>query len=1114
MTILLGSVPVKATHMSGGEIYWDCIGPGVYEITLVVYRDCIGIELDPNYDLQIQSPCDTLTLNVSTPGGTEISQLCDLELPNSTCNGGTLPGIEQYLYTGTITLPPCDSWTISWTEIYRNNAIANLVNPGNKEMYIEAVMNNVVAPCDDSPQFTNVAIPYICAGYPISYSYGVFDPEGDSLVYSLIGARVGGAGPIPYVMPHSGLVPIPGITLDPQTGLVNFTLAQPGNWVVVVQVDIYDAQGQLIGSVMRDMQFVAYPCTNIPPDPLTGTVANMSGTAVQTGDYAIEVCESGDFCFDMVISDPNANNVLEATTNIQQNLPGATFSYTGTNPITCSVCWTAAAGTAGFFPFIVTVSDGACPIPAFQTYVYAIQVQEGLFIDVTSTDESCGGAGDGTATATVTAGDPPFNYLWSTGDTTATIQASPGTYTVTVSDANQCGPASATVTIATGPAPPNADAGQDAVGCPGDPPIPLNGVATNAANTTWSGGQGTFNGQGANTTYTPHPNEVVNGGAMLLFTAEGNGGCPDDQDTVMIYLSKGFPNPSLLTEDPSCHGGANGAIAFSPTDSTYAYSWDDPNAQTTPTAIGLSSGIYQVTVTDALGCDSTFSAALIDPPALQWNSLSEAPVSCHGDADGSATAQVQGGTPGYTFIWTSPITNQSGNTATGLAAGPIDLLVTDSAGCILDTTLFIPEPTPVTASVTAPDTVCVNAPFWVSASASGGNGGYLFDWGVLGTGDSLNLFLSATQSLVLNVQDSLGCSAPSWSDTIHVLDLASGTLMTSNDTMVCAGDAANVAAWVTGYNGAVEILWPGSNWIGGGPFVVAPVADSTFAVMVTDACGSMLNGAITVAVEAPLALNVPPVWAEGCAELEVEFPSNIAPGAVGFLWDFGDGETSTQADPTHMFSEGIWDVSLQVISALGCVTSAPGSGQVIAHGTPEADFLADPWQTDLDAPEIEFSDQSSPGILLHQWDFGDGGTSTDPDPTHTYSDVGTFPVTLWVEDGNGCAASITIPVVIDAVHDIVIPNAFTPTGNGGGLYDPTDLSNDVFYPFARSVSEFNMRIYDRWGELIFESNDIRQGWDGTYRGELSPQDVYVYQVNVRFVDGKQSQRIGDVTLFR
>ncbi|HRH36744.1 MAG TPA: SprB repeat-containing protein, partial [Flavobacteriales bacterium] len=478
--LILAAFGARATHFSGGEIYWDCLGNNQYRITLVVYRDCAGINVNLSETLQLSSPCGNTTLTVTTPGGTEISQLCGAELPNSTCNGGTLPGIEQYIYTGIVTLAPCNFWTISYTNIYRNNAIVNLQNPGTQRTYIKATLNTqAMNPCNDSPQFSNTAIPYVCMGYPITYSFGAYDPEGDSLSYTLINAMGLNGGNIPYVNPNTASQPIPGITLNPVTGEVNFTLNTQGNWVVVVQVNHY-VNGVLVGTIMRDMQFVAYPCANDPPDPATGLIQNLTGSAVQLGPRAIQVCESGSFCFDFPISDPNLTNVLTGFSNIGLNLPGATFSYTGTNPIMGHVCWTATSGSAGFFPFIVNVNDGACPIPAFQTYVYSVTVIPGLYGTITTTDETCTGAGNGTATANVTAGTAPFVYDWSTGATTPGIVAGAGTYTVTMTDANNCVSPVLSGTIITANMTSVANAGPDVVACANNLPIALNGSVTNA----------------------------------------------------------------------------------------------------------------------------------------------------------------------------------------------------------------------------------------------------------------------------------------------------------------------------------------------------------------------------------------------------------------------------------------------------------------------------------------------------------------------------------------------------------------------------------------------------------------------------------------------------------
>jgi len=160
-------------------------------------------------------------------------------------------------------------------------------------------------------------------------------------------------------------------------------------------------------------------------------------------------------------------------------------------------------------------------------------------------------------------------------------------------------------------------------------------------------------------------------------------------------------------------------------------------------------------------------------------------------------------------------------------------------------------------------------------------------------------------------------------------------------------------------------------------------------------------------------------------------------------------------------------------------------------------------------------------IVSFSWTFGDGGTSVVMDPSYEFNEIGTFEADLFIEDDNGCTASTSRSITIEPVYDVVIPTAFTPDPNGGGSgsagggnWVTGDLSNDVFYPFVRFVEDFRMRIFNRWGELIFESTDLKIGWDGYYRGQLSPQDVYVVQTWFRFVDGKQVEKLSDLTLFR
>jgi hypothetical protein len=258
----------KATHVAGGEIIYECLGNGQYQFSLILYRDCAGTTLGTSYTLDFTSPCGNQSLTVDVDTVFEVSQLCEDQLPFSSCNGGNLPGLEQHVFTGTITLPPCDFWTASWSLCCRNDAISNLQTPGTYDGYLETSMNNEDYPCDNSPVFTNAPIPYVCLNQPVVYSYGVYDPDGDSLSYALISAMTTGGVPIPYVFPYTFLEPIQaGLTFDPFTGLLQFTPNAIGNYVVVMEVTQYDDDGNVIGTTLRDMQFVVIACTNQAPRP-------------------------------------------------------------------------------------------------------------------------------------------------------------------------------------------------------------------------------------------------------------------------------------------------------------------------------------------------------------------------------------------------------------------------------------------------------------------------------------------------------------------------------------------------------------------------------------------------------------------------------------------------------------------------------------------------------------------------------------------------------------------------------------------------------------------------------------------------------------------------------
>lgn len=377
--LLFSANVAKASHIAGGDINYVCLGNNQYQINLNLFVDCLGFDPGASQTITFTSTCGgsaTATVNVTNPGGTEISQLCPSQLNNSTCNGGTLPGMWVFSYTGVVTLSPtCNTWNMSWTTCCRNNAIENLTNPGSLDSYIEATMNSATDSCNTSPSFTSQPIPYVCINQAVNYSYGVVETDGDSLYYSLVNALGGGGTLLTYDPGYTASVPIPGIAIDPLTGQLTFTPTLLGNFVVVVMVQEYDSNGNLLGTTMRDIQFIVQNCTNGVPSSSGGAISNLNGTAVQTSPYALELCEGSSFSFNAVYTDVDPSDSLSIVTNLLSVLPGATITTSGANPLTATITWTAPVGSANTnTSFSITINDGACPIQGQQTFVYDINV--------------------------------------------------------------------------------------------------------------------------------------------------------------------------------------------------------------------------------------------------------------------------------------------------------------------------------------------------------------------------------------------------------------------------------------------------------------------------------------------------------------------------------------------------------------------------------------------------------------------------------------------------------------------------------------------------------------------------------------------------------------------
>ena len=247
---------------------------------------------------------------------------------------------------------------------------------------------------------------------------------------------------------------------------------------------------------------------------------------------------------------------------------------------------------------------------------------------------------------------------------------------------------------------------------------------------------------------------------------------------------------------------------------------------------------------------------------------------------------------------------------------------------------------------------------------------------------------------------------------------------------------------------------------------------------------------------------------EGCPPFTVSFYDSslsVIPNA-NYVWHFGTGDSSNAQNPVYTYQEaGEYTVALRVENDV-CADSKSTESFIIVNENPEAGFNVSPTLTSIKNPEVSVSDESSSDAELWTWDMGDGSLLEDDKSfTHTYQDTGLFVITLVVQNAFGCMDTTFKYVEIKPHPSIYAPNAFRPGSNVG---------NDKFNVKSIGIEKFNMKIYSRWGELLYETNNLSQGWDGTLNGSPAPAGTYVYQINYTNNLGQTEEVTGTVVLVR
>jgi len=725
-------------------------------------------------------------------------------------------------------------------------------------------------------------------------------------------------------------------------------------------------------------------------------------------------------------------------------------------------------------------------------------------------DVSCFGGNDGIIRTSTIGGTAPYSYQWSNNDQTDSLNGVPaGSYQLTVTDANQCTDTLSVIISEPQLLSSSIDSSVN---------VSCSGLTDGFANVNVSGGVNPYSFQWDDPTNSTTSQISNLSSRRYTVTVTDANQCTS---TSSIFISQPAPLASASTTsvDVSCFGFADGSASISVLGGTspYTYSWS--NASDSSSAVGLDTGQYFVTITDSNGC-SLIDSVIINQPSPLDLALDADSINCNGFNDGQIISQVSGGISPYTFDWSN---NQTAQNVVNLQVGLYLLTVTDDNGCTSVDSARIDQPDSIVVNLTDNDTICVNSPILLQASASGGVGSLRYSWNE-GLPATANQSVSPTQTTLyrISVTDQNNCPASQDSVLISVRNIFNESVTLEAPEVICEGESATL---IPQFNPSPNAIGPfvyiwNQGLSGTDSVQVSPSTTTFYQLQIVDACTNSIVDTTRVRVSEPPTISLNDSLIEGCSPLSVQFSSE-SPAGYSHHWDFGNGNTSSLPNPSQSFVnsgnlvQARYFVNYRLQNLDGCESEFDGDFEIRVNPTPLASFTLSKEFTDIDNPTVQaFGNVSNAQSFF--WTFGDGDSALVAEPVHTYQDTGNYTITFIKENSFGCRDTSLRTFRVEPSFEIRIPNVFTPSsgGSNGGNYDPNNPDNTVFFPFVEYAEEYRLSIFNRWGELIFESKDQNVGWDGYYRGELCQSDVYVYKLEVRFINGQRTTKVGDVTLLR
>lgn len=848
-----------------------------------------------------------------------------------------------------------------------------------------------------------------------------------------------------------------------------------------------------------------WPSENVNGNPLTN---------VGSGSYAVEVTDANG-CSITETGGLNNPPMLTATVSSQAN-PSCYGSNDG------SVMVNANGGTPNYTIDWLTLQNDAFFMDGLTAGGYVAEIYDAngcmtsLVIDMINPDslsveavvishETCSDA-NGQLFADANGGTGIIEYFWTpTNETTASISnLGAGQYHVTATDENGCQDNSNAIIV-------DSPTGTASVGA--ITPVSCENGNDGSVSIDMTGGTAPFT---YNWSCACPDNNFIDGltaGYYWVEVTDANG-C---EDTLNFMINE-LPPLSVAVvaaQNPTCNGNSDGWIQTEAQGGTspYQFEWSTQPIQTNALATNLSVGGYQVVVTDSNGCTTNLTEVLTEPEPLTVDAQAVGNIICYGDAAGVAQANVTGGTQPYSYFWHE--TSDTTQISDSLVAGWYNVAVTDSNGCIAADQVEIVEYAEVTAEIVATDPFCPGDVVEFMVLTNGLNNQYEYNWTIdnvlVGTQNTYTAVINDTVAVSIDLVNSGNC--PTVTDSAQVgpvfMQPNIVNVFGTPDT-ICFGSAAELLAEILDTAYITNSWWNDSSLVGLGTHMVHPEQPSQYTFTIENICGQQQSASTWIDVFMPPSALILADGTEGCDEVNVSFTADVDPNYVYTLQDVEWNihmQNYQGINPIINFTgTALVHADAYMTFSNGCTFEYSDDVAVEVWESPEANFYFNPDRA-IEGEITEFVDISHGNPQEWEWYFEGDLIYTEERPSHIFEETGEYDVMQVVINSFGCADTNWHTIEVIGTYTVYVPNAFTPDGNG---------VNNTFKPVMQNIlpDNYQFLIFDRWGEIIFSTDDIEGEWDGRFKGDIARDGVYVWKIMVTDNIGIEHELVGHVTLLK